>query len=620
VFKLGTRTFSRATLVDFEFQALPGERPRPICLVARDFESGRTTRLWEDDLLRHRSAPYPLGPDAFVVAYYASAEISCHLALGWPVPACVLDLFVEFRNATNGVPTIAGDSLLGALAHYGIDAIGAVEKEEMRQLALRGGPWSADERDALLNYCESDVVALDKLLRRMLPHLDGDRALLRGRYMIAAARMEHVGVPIDVTTLTALRASWEPMKARLIARIDAGYGVYEGTTFKQHQFARWLARHGIPWPRLPSGALALDQKSFKEMTIRYPILRPLHELRVSLSQLRLHDLAVGQDGRNRTLLSAFRTRTGRNAPSNTRFVFGPAVWLRGLIQPEPGTGLAYIDYEQQEFGIAAALSGDPAMLAAYASGDPYLAFAKQAGAIPASGTRETHGALRELFKTCALGVQYGMGAETLAARMGRPRADADHLLQLHRRTYPRFWRWSDGAVDFALLHNFIPTVFGWTLHIGLDVNPRSLRNFPMQANGAEMLRLACCRATEAGVQICAPIHDAVLIEAPLNGLDAAVAQTQQVLSDASAAVLGGFRLRTDVKIFRYPDRFDDPRGAAMWEAVQAVLAELQQDQGRTPAPPPAARSDTSVRPDGTPVSLSWDTSGHPSSLISSSES
>ena len=85
---------------------------------------------------------------------------------------------------------------------------------------------------------------------------------------------------------------------------------------------------------------------------------PLRELRTSLSQMRLNDLAVGPDGRNRALLSAFRSRTGRNQPSNSTFIFGPAVWLRGLIKPEPGNALAYIDWSQQEFGIAAALSGD----------------------------------------------------------------------------------------------------------------------------------------------------------------------------------------------------------------------------------------------------------------------
>jgi DNA polymerase I len=73
-------------------------------------------------------------------------------------------------------------------------------------------------------------------------------------------------------------------------------------------------------------------------------------------------------------LSAFRSRTGRNQPSNTRFIFGPSVWLRGLVKPLPGHGLGYVDWDQQEFGTAAALSGDVAMQAAYRSGDPYLAF------------------------------------------------------------------------------------------------------------------------------------------------------------------------------------------------------------------------------------------------------
>jgi hypothetical protein len=67
------------------------------------------------------------------------------------------------------------------------------------------------------------------------------------------------------------------------------------------------------------------------------------------------DLAVGHDGRNRCLLSAFRSLTGRNQPSNARFIFGPSCWLRGLIRPEPGRAIAYVDWSQQEFGVAAAL-------------------------------------------------------------------------------------------------------------------------------------------------------------------------------------------------------------------------------------------------------------------------
>jgi hypothetical protein len=36
----------------------------------------------------------------------------------------------------------------------------------------------------------------------------------------------------------------------------------------------------------------------------------------------------------------------------------------------------------------------------------------------------------------------------------------------------------------------------------------------MQGNGAEMLRVACILGTERGVRINAPVHDALLAEAP----------------------------------------------------------------------------------------------------------
>ncbi len=295
-------------MFDFEFSAQPGERPKPICAVAWELRSGRRHHLWEDDLARLGAAPYPTGPQSLLVAYYASAELGCHLALGWPLPVNVLDLYTEFRNATNGLPTPCGSGLLGALVYFGLDSIGAVEKESMRQMALRGGPWSNVERRQLLDYCESDVHALAKLLPNMEPHLDLERALLRGRYMKAAANMEHVGVPIDMVLLDSLRENWPNLKTRLVERVDADYNVYEGTVFKRDGFARFLAANNIPWPRLVSGQLRLDDETFRQSARRYPVIEPIRQLRKALSQLRLEELTVGADGRNRCLLSAFRSR------------------------------------------------------------------------------------------------------------------------------------------------------------------------------------------------------------------------------------------------------------------------------------------------------------------------
>jgi hypothetical protein len=563
--------FREIWIVDFEFVADRGERPEPICLVAWELRSGRELRLWRDQL--GPTPPYSVDAGSLFVAYYASAELGCHLALGWPMPARILDLFAEFRDRTNGLETPAGASLLGALTYFGLDSMAVAAKDSMRALVLRGEPWTDDEQARILDYCEADVVALTRLLGVMSPRIDLPRALLRGRYMAAAAAMEFNGVPIDRGMLEGIRQHWTNIQDQLIDAIDADYHVFEDRTFKADRFIGWLTRSGIPWPRLPSGALDLSDDTFRQMARIYPAVTPLRELRSALSELRLSDLAVGWDGRNRTILSAFRARTGRNQPSNSRFIFGPSVWLRGLIKPQPGYGVAYVDWSQQEFGIAASLSGDTTMQAAYLSGDPYLAFAKQAGAVPQDATKSSHSSERELYKTCVLGVQFGMTEFGLTLRTGQPSLIARGLLYQHRETYRTFWRWSDAAVDQAVSTGKLHTVFGWHIHIDANYNARSLRNFPMQANGAEMLRLACCLATERGIEVCAPVHDALLICARLDRLEADVGITQAAMAEASRLVLDGFELRTGVETTRFPDRYMDPRGARMWDHVQRLILE-----------------------------------------------
>jgi DNA polymerase I len=96
-------------------------------------------------------------------------------------------------------------------------------------------------------------------------------------------------------------------------------------------------------------------------------------------------------------------------------------------------------------------------------------------------------------------------------------------------------------------------------------------NFYSQGNGAEMLRLATIFGTESGIQICAPVHDAVLIMAPLERLDADIEAMRAHMERASELVLDGFRLRTDAKDIRYPDRYSCKKGADMWAKVMALL-------------------------------------------------
>src|SRR5262245_2928163 len=138
--------FQTIWCVDFEFQNLPGENPMPICLVAHEIRSNNHIKVWQDRLQALSSPPYAIGNDSLIVSYYSSAEMLCHLALGWEFPRHVLDLFAEFRVLTNGRRIPCGDNLLGALTYFGIDGISVVEKTAMRALVACGGPWSSEER------------------------------------------------------------------------------------------------------------------------------------------------------------------------------------------------------------------------------------------------------------------------------------------------------------------------------------------------------------------------------------------------------------------------------------------------------------------------------------------
>ena len=549
----------------FEEASRSGERPRPVCAVMKHL---RTGQVWKWRRGEPFAPPFPID---LLIAYYASAELGCFKALGLPAPTFVLDLFTEFRARTNGREIPNGAGLLGALTYFGLDGIDVTEKQDLRLRILSGGPWSFEDMNAFVDYAETDTIALERLLPAMLPQIDLPRALLRGRSMKAAAAIEWNGTPIDVATLELLRRYWTDIQDDLIAAIDKDYGVFEGRTFKIERWERWLAVHGIPWPRLASGRLDLSDDTFRQMARAYPTVAPMRELRSSLSEMRLADLAVGSDGRNRTLLSAFRARTGRYQPSNTRYIFGPSVWLRGLVQPPAGYGVAYIDVCQEEFGIAAVLSGDPAMLAAYLSGDPFLEFAKQAGAVPPDATKETHRPQRDLYKQCALSVLYGVGPEGLAGRIGQPVIVGRDLMRAHRETYRRYWQWSDAVVDHAVLTGALSTVLGWPIHVGANFNPRSLRNFPMQGNGAEILRLGVCFATEQDIEVCAVIHDAVLICAPLDRLAEDVERMRACWAKASRVVLDGFELRTEATLVRHPHRYQDPRGTLMWNRVMRLI-------------------------------------------------
>ena len=171
-----------------------------------------------------------------------------------------------------------------------------------------------------------------------------------------------------------------------------------------------------------------------------------------------------------------------------------------------------------EFGIAAKLSGDVAMQTDYQKEDPYLGFARAAFGVTAFP--DDGGAMRKKCKESVLGGMYGLGAEALAYKHGISVAEARDLQAMVPRIYPVFDAWLKRVLNKARMGRTIYAALGWPIEIkGFDDRRGTYLNFPMQANGAEIMRLATIYIIDHGLELCAIIHDAFMILSPADRID-----------------------------------------------------------------------------------------------------
>jgi DNA polymerase I-like protein with 3'-5' exonuclease and polymerase domains len=242
--------------------------------------------------------------------------------------------------------------------------------------------------------------------------------------------------------------------------------------------------------------------------------------------------------------------------------------------------LDYLDWRAQEIAIAAAFSGDEAMMEDYRHSDFYLAFAIRAGLAPPSATKESHADVRKVTKTVCLGVMFGQTAYGMAYKLGISCPEAAKLLRAHKRLYHKFWAWSNAAVDMVSVKGVVQTCFDWRLHrvycedrASMNKQWRSVQNFPTQAHGAEMLRLACIYAADEGLPIIAPVHDAIMIEAPTGEMPEVSARMEFLMRKASRDVLRGFEVDVEHTFTGDGERYMDDDGKAFFEQIMGIVGE-----------------------------------------------
>jgi hypothetical protein len=627
---LRNRGFADAIVFDTEYlDRGDGNHVVPVCLAAKSLFTGKVWKVFADECPDN---PLPID-NVLYVSYQILAEFSYFKSMGWELPVNVLDLYAERMARTRfqkmakkakGVKVPHFTSLLGSMEAYSLQAMSVYEKTEMRALVMRGFPYTPEERAKILSYCyDDDVVATEELLGAMyerhwagpdnLPNQDFEFALLRGSITPAFADWEFNGVPFNVEMYWKFANNRDRLKSHLIAQLEAehGYGAYililkgkDAGTWKWNVagFNALVERLGLQddWMKTPAGKTYVTSDNenrvggeiFKLMAERVPYLSPLYKLHSFLDSLKSAKLLVGDDGRSRSHPGPWHTNTGRCQVKN--FVFSMSKCFRSLVKPGPGRALVYSDLSSAEFGIAAGVTGDEEMKRWYAEAmrpgglDVYTAMAQLAHMAPVGSTKTTHPVERQMFKTGGLATQYGQTAWSLARRTGMTLSSAEYFVSEHKRLFHTYWEWQEMHMLNALSdesrdgHHVLSTLRGWTRPITTEgyhdkFERNALINFPIQAGLSEIYRFALRRMREAGLIICAGIHDAVVCESSIEDAPSVAATVKECWKQASLDYMG-FALCSDIKIIAYPDSFvpgDDD--VALWKRIMDFIEQIENE-------------------------------------------
>jgi DNA polymerase-1 len=592
------KNFVNVVVCDFEYEVADGELPNVLCMVAymldEHLQHVRTIRMWRGDF--GATPPFDIGDNTLVVAYSAWAEMTCFMTLGWKFPEHIFDQHTAYLAASNILLPHNPDEvrkrerkrLSDACRAYGIDGWEHIDKESIAK-DIGEGRWRDYGRERIFEYCEEDVRASTLLLGAQLRGRPGryghypadvERVLHWSNYSAkAVAQIQARGMPLDMRLWNLVQENKGAVIKYLLRRFDPSYGsdcpIYtpEGE-WSYAGIERWLASIGAAWPRKESSRLDLEGDTFRLM-YHVPGVEELHALRDSLGVIVKAKLPIGRDGRNRPSLFPFCTATGRNA--HARSLYNAHAGMRSFMRFDDDVIGVYLDWRTQEVGIAAALSGDQALMSAYSDGDVYYALAKICGLT--NGYDRHHWknndpTTRQRMKSLQLAINYGMGVPSLARGLDRHPLIASAIIEKHRRAYPRFWQWRDNEVQCAMLDRRMETVFGWPLYLSSSPNQRTLFNFPMQSNGAEMLRLAAWRLCEAGIIPSMLIHDGILIEARN---EEQITQAMEIMRTAGREVCDGFEIGVDVdQRLERGARYRDKRPVArkMWATMMLALQEI----------------------------------------------
>ena len=449
-------------------------------------------------------------------------------------------------------------------------------KDKMRDMCIAYDlPVLRENKEDLLSYCKSDIKNLPLLLKRMreeilkkcdlsIPTLERVQ-IQRGNYVALASIRAARGYPVNLTKLTNVSNSIETIVKDLQEDINSQFVELKPFSWEkktnryktnQKKIKEFLRDKYPSWPATKKGAISLASdsfKSFRDYKYNYPkgdliaqysrflsFNTTLNGVRRKANPTKKDSTifdSIGTDERSRPYAPPFSSQTSRTYPKATSFIPAKAAWMRSLIEPK-GEQVCYsLDYSSQEFLLGAIESLDENMFKAYKSGDPYMWLAIKAGSAPEGATKKTHPEIREVFKTLALAIGFGMGAASLAKDLTNKtgkhwkEGEAVALISLYFTIFSDYSDFRQDTIKRYRKEGYIMLRDGWVL-FGDNPNNNSLLNFPFQGGAASIMRLAETNAHHSKVKLIYTLHDALTGECDVNDMNEVVGKLYYSMSNA----------------------------------------------------------------------------------------
>ncbi|UPR52516.1 DNA polymerase I [Vibrio cyclitrophicus] len=249
----------------------------------------------------------------------------------------------------------------------------------------------------------------------------------------------------------------------------------------------------------------------------------------------IHDLSGDW---HRQVVNVFGTKTGRDTTSGSALNLIPKQHWQGLLSPQQGYCYVLLDYDQQEPMIAAQKAKCMKLLNLYEQGDIYELLIE---------TVTGNALTRTELKTLIVMQLYGASIKRIAHELSQPQSNVMNWLMVLKKTLSPIDYYLDGEALKAKRQGEIRSL-DWRMGITQEINTLTIRNWPIQATGADIMRRACFNLDKAKLPVLLTNHDSFLVQLETDKYDYQLRQAKKALTDASAEVLDGFKLNVQVEM------------------------------------------------------------------------